>query len=66
MVTIWSFLPFSRYYVVDSVGGDEDRAVDALLAMSDPDHVPTHEATPEQPSVVRRSTAPLSSILLFD
>ncbi|KAI0302705.1 hypothetical protein BC826DRAFT_985809 [Russula brevipes] len=42
--------------VVDSVGGDQDRAVDALLAMSDPDHVPTHNvAAPEQPSVVEQT-----------
>ncbi|KAI0001250.1 hypothetical protein BJV74DRAFT_88590 [Russula compacta] len=44
------------YSVVDSVGGDEDQAVDALLAMSDPDHVPTHHvATPEQPSVAEQT-----------
>ncbi|KAN0111447.1 hypothetical protein V8E52_008470 [Russula decolorans] len=34
--------------IVDSVGGDQDRAVDALLAMSDPDHVPAQHATAEQ------------------
>ena len=45
---------FYRNSVVDSVGGDQDRAVDALLAMSDPDHVPAHHvATHEQPSLVR-------------
>jgi len=44
-----------RYSVVDSVGGDQDRAVDALLAMSDPEHVSTvHSPAREQPSVVRR------------
>jgi hypothetical protein len=36
------------------VGGDQDRAVDALLAMSDPDHVPAQPAVAnEQPSHVR-------------
>jgi len=37
------------------VDGDQDRAVDALLAMSDPDHVPVQlaAATNEQPSQVR-------------
>jgi len=36
------------------VDGDQDRAVDALLAMSDPDHVPVHHAAAsEQPSQVR-------------
>ena len=34
--------------------GDQDRAVDALLAMSDPDHVPvSHGPANEQPSQVR-------------
>ena len=51
------FLPlfvFDRHSVVDSVGGDQDRAVDALLAMSDPDHVPVHHVgVNEPPSVVR-------------
>lgn len=36
------------YSVVDSVGGDQDRAVDALLSMSDPDHVPSSAAAPSQ------------------
>ncbi|KAF8498260.1 hypothetical protein F5888DRAFT_1803173 [Russula emetica] len=40
--------------VVDSVGGDQDRAVDTLLAMGDPDHVSKqHAAANEQPSRVR-------------
>ncbi|KAI0066034.1 hypothetical protein BV25DRAFT_1820881 [Artomyces pyxidatus] len=39
--------------VLESVGGDQDRAVDTLLGMSDPDHVPT--AAPTQPVVVRSS-----------
>ncbi|KAF8268603.1 hypothetical protein EI94DRAFT_1800237 [Lactarius quietus] len=37
------------YSVVDSVDGDQDRAVDALLSMSDPDHVPSSAGAPEQP-----------------
>jgi hypothetical protein len=45
---------FDRHSIVDSVGGDQDRAADALLAMSDPDHVPApHAAAVEQPSQVR-------------
>jgi hypothetical protein len=45
---------FDRHSIVDSVGGDQDRAVDALLAMSDPDHVPVqHTVANEQPSPVR-------------
>ncbi|KAI0268845.1 hypothetical protein BC834DRAFT_968262 [Gloeopeniophorella convolvens] len=36
------------YSVVDSVGGSEDRAIDALLAMSDPAHVPA--APPPAPA----------------
>jgi len=43
------------YSVVDSVGGDQDRAVDALLAMSDPDHVPVHHVGTEQPSVAEQT-----------
>ncbi|KAF8482555.1 hypothetical protein DFH94DRAFT_370052 [Russula ochroleuca] len=44
------------YSVVDSVGGDQDRAVDALLAMSDPDHVPAqHAAAHEQPSLAEQT-----------
>ncbi|KAH9176812.1 hypothetical protein EDB89DRAFT_2065594 [Lactarius sanguifluus] len=35
------------YSVVDSVDGDQDRAVDALLSMSDPDHISA--AAPAQP-----------------
>lgn len=35
--------------VVDTVGGDQDRAVDALLSMSDPDHVSSSAAAPAQP-----------------
>ncbi|KAI9507468.1 hypothetical protein F5148DRAFT_1285174 [Russula earlei] len=42
--------------VVDSVGGDQDRAVDALLAMSDPDHISVaHVIANEQPSVVEQT-----------
>ncbi|KAH9040202.1 hypothetical protein EDB85DRAFT_195871 [Lactarius pseudohatsudake] len=37
------------YSVVDSVDGDQDRAVDALLSMSDPDHVPSSAGAPAQP-----------------
>ncbi|KAI9455471.1 hypothetical protein BJY52DRAFT_1280236 [Lactarius psammicola] len=36
------------YSVIDSVGGDQDRAVDALLSMSDPEHVPSSTGAPEQ------------------
>ena len=36
--------------MLESVGGDQDRAVDTLLGMSDPDHVST--AIPEQPDAV--------------
>ncbi|KAH9985363.1 hypothetical protein BJV77DRAFT_1071465 [Russula vinacea] len=44
------------YSVVDSVGGDQERAVDALLAMSDPDHVPAaHHAATQQPSVAEQT-----------
>lgn len=46
---------------MDSVGGDQDRAVDALLAMSDPNHVPTHQTTTREPSVVRY--VPLQSFI---
>ena len=60
------FLPYagnrrlSRYSVVDSVGGDEDRAVDALLSMSDPDHVPSSAGAqaPAQPPVVCQPVSP--------
>ncbi|KAI0645845.1 hypothetical protein C8Q79DRAFT_911399 [Trametes meyenii] len=38
--------------VLDSVNGDQDRALDILLGMSDPDYVSTQPASqPEQPSV---------------
>jgi hypothetical protein len=52
---LFSFIFFDRYSVVDSVDGDQHRAVDALLAMSDPDHVPAHQAAAneQQPSQVR-------------
>ena len=42
---------------MDSVDGDQDRAVDALLSMSDPDHVSTAVA-PAQPPVVCQSVLP--------
>jgi hypothetical protein len=48
---------FDRHSIVDSVDGDQDRAVDALLAMTDPDHVPVqHTAANEPPSQVRHVT----------
>jgi hypothetical protein len=54
-------LSLSRYSVVDSVGEDQDRAVDALLSMSDPDHVSTVVEPPPaaQPPVVRHSLSVL-------
>ena len=57
---------FDRHSVVDSVGGDQHLAVDALLAMSDPDHVsvPQHAASTEQPSQVRHIIHAPFSILL--
>jgi hypothetical protein len=50
----------NRYSVVDSVNGDQDRAVDALLAMNDPNHVPASSpargpTTQIEPSLVRRN-----------
>ncbi|KAI0039766.1 hypothetical protein FA95DRAFT_1684134 [Auriscalpium vulgare] len=41
--------------VLESVGGNEDRAVDALLGMSDPEHVPT-AAPPPNPNPQRTLT----------
>jgi hypothetical protein len=46
----------SRQSVLESVGGDQDSAVDTLLGMSDPEHVST--AIPEQ-----TQARPLSQIL---
>lgn len=40
-----------RHSIVDSVGGDQDRAVDALLAMGDPDHVAANEHVVQPPQV---------------
>ncbi|EMD33689.1 hypothetical protein CERSUDRAFT_87020 [Gelatoporia subvermispora B] len=36
------------YSVLESVGGDQDRAVDVLLGMSDPDYVSTEGPSPSQ------------------
>ena len=52
---------FDRHSIVDSVGGDQDRAVDALLAMGDPDHVTVNEHV--QPPQVRHAIILLA--LLF-
>jgi hypothetical protein len=43
------------YSVVDSVDGNQDRAVDALLSMSDPDHVSASAAAPAQPPVTTQT-----------
>ncbi|KAI5114651.1 hypothetical protein M0805_005155, partial [Coniferiporia weirii] len=34
--------------VLDSVGGDQERATDVLLGMSDPSYVPQHQPAPSQ------------------
>ena len=39
---------FDRQSVLESVGGDQDRAIDMLLGMSDPNYVPQ-----EPPTVVQ-------------
>ncbi|KAI0318873.1 hypothetical protein OF83DRAFT_885852 [Amylostereum chailletii] len=39
--------------VLESVGGDQDRAVDTLLGMSDPEHIST--AVPEQPAAASQT-----------
>ncbi|KAI0256357.1 hypothetical protein BJV78DRAFT_459074 [Lactifluus subvellereus] len=44
------------YTVVDSVRGDQDRAVDALLAMSDPNHVPSSGGGPQDEPTVSEQT----------
>jgi len=43
------------YSVVDSVGEDQDRAVDALLSMSDPDHVSAVQPPAAQPPVTTQT-----------
>ena len=40
-----------RQSVLESVGGDQDRAVDTLLGMSDPEYVPQATPAPVQVSL---------------
>lgn len=46
---LWSlgFTLFTRQSVLDSVNGNTDRAIDALLGMSDPDYTSDHHAEPQ-------------------
>ena len=52
--------------MLESVGGNQDRAVDALLVMSDPEYKGEPPATvqPEQPALVR-SICPSSDALFL-
>lgn len=40
-----------RQSVLESVGGDQDRAIDMLLGMSDPEYVPQAAPAPVQVSL---------------
>ncbi|KZT29152.1 hypothetical protein NEOLEDRAFT_1175458 [Neolentinus lepideus HHB14362 ss-1] len=44
------FEPIILQSVLESVGWDQGRAVDALLGMNDPDYVPQHQPEPPAPS----------------
>jgi hypothetical protein len=46
---------FRRQSVLESVDGDQDRAVDVLLGMSDPNFKSESPPAVQQPQMVRRS-----------
>ena len=49
---LWLITNFASLSVLESVGGDQDRALDIILGMSDPDYVSQAAAEPTQPAPV--------------